>query len=153
MLALVLTPLAPAEEIWLHDNSRVYGLVQEVSDSGQITVLQPTGESQAVPLEDIIAIRFLGRSPLLVQSGMQDVRLVDSSSIRGQILYNDGDLLTLKTALSGTIELDLAHVKGFVALPMIGFSGRKAEELLQSPSRPDMSALDLVLDPGQSHEV
>ncbi|MFT5525250.1 MAG: hypothetical protein ACI9HK_003217 [Pirellulaceae bacterium] len=135
-----------AEEIWLHDNSRVYGLVKGVNDAGQITVQQPTGEEKQVPLEDVIAIRFLGRSPLLVQSGMQDFRLVDGSSLRGQILYDDGDLVTVKTALSGTIQLNLAHVKGFVALPMIGFSGRKAEELVKSLSPPDASALDLVLD-------
>jgi hypothetical protein len=135
-----------AEEIWLHDNSRVYGLVQGVNDAGQIAAQQPTGEEKNVPLEDIIAIRFLGRSPLLVQSGMQDFRLVDGSSLRGQILYNNGDLVRLKTALCGTIQLNLAHAKGFVALPMIGFSGRKAEELVERPSRPDASALDMVLD-------
>ncbi len=139
-------PVLRAEEIRLHDNSRLFGLVQKVDESGRITVLQPTGDEQQVPLEDVIAIRFLGRSPLLVQSGMQDFRLVDGSSLRGQILYNDGDLVTLKTALSGTIQLDLAYAKGFVALPMIGFSGRKAEELLENPARPGTSALDMVLD-------
>lgn len=146
LLLLVFTAPVASEEIWLHDNSRVYGLVRGVDDTGQITVLQPAGDESAVPLENIIAIRFLGRSPLLVQSGMQDFRLVDGSSLRGQILYNNGDRVTLKTALSGTIDLDLGYVRGFVALPMIGFSGRKAEELLKSPSRPETSALDMVLD-------
>lgn len=147
-LLVILTIAAPAssEEIWLHDNSRVYGLVRGVTDRGQITVLQPTGEENSIPLEDIIAIRFLGRSPLLVQSGMQDFRLVDGSSLRGQILNNTGDRITVKTAMCGTIQLDLAYVKGFIALPMTGFSGRKAEELLKSPSRPDATALDVVLD-------
>ena len=139
-------PVLRAEEIRLHDNSRVYGLVQKVNEAGQITVLQPTGDERQVALEDVIAIRFLGRSPLLVQNGMQDFRLIDGSSLRGQILYNNGDLATVKTALSGTIALNLAHVRGFIALPMIGFSGRKAEELLMRPSRPENSALDMVLD-------
>ena len=138
--------LSRAEEIWLHDNSRVYGVVRAVNNAKQISVLQPTGQEKTVPLEEIIAIRFLGRSPLLVQSGMQDFRLVDGSSLRGQILYNSGDLATIKTALCGTIQLDLAYIKGFLALPMIGFSGRKAESLLDSPSRPENSALDMVLD-------
>ena len=146
VLTISWQPTLHAEEIRLHDNSRVYGLVRGVNATGQLTVLQPTGQESSVPLEDIIAIRFLGRSPLLVQSGMQDFRLVDGSSLRGQILYNNGDLVTLKTALSGTIELDLAYVKGFVALPMIGFSGRKAEELLESTSPSEFSALDMVLD-------
>ncbi len=145
-LAVCFSPALLAEEIRLHDNSRVFGLVQKVDDAGQITVLQPTGDEQQIKLEDIISIRFLGRSPLLVQSGMQDFRLVDCSSLRGQILYNNGDQVMVKTALSGTIALDLAHVKGFVALPMIGFSGRKAEELLASPKRAETSALDMVLD-------
>ena len=148
LLLFVLVFAAPvlSEEIRLHDNSRVYGLVKKVNDAGQITVLQPTGNEKSVPLEDIIAIRFLGRSPLLVQSGMQDFRLVDGSSLRGQILYNSGDLVTLRTALCGTIEINLAHVRGFIALPMIGFSGRKAEELLENAPRPGTSTLDMVLD-------
>lgn len=139
-------PVLRAEEIRLHDNSRVYGLVQKVNEAGQITVLQPTGDERQVALEDIISIRFLGRSPLLVQSGVQDFRLIDGSSLRGQILYNNGDMVMVKTALSGTIALNLAHVQGFIALPMIGFSGRKAEELLTGPSRPENSAHDMVLD-------
>ena len=149
VLLVVLTGMhsvLQAEELWLHDNTRVYGLVRGVDDSQQVAVLQPTGQQTTVPLEEIIAIRFLGRSPLLVQSGMQDFRLIDGSSLRGQILFNDGDLVTVNTALSGTIALDLAHVQGFVALPMVGFSGRKAEELLKSSSRPENTALDLVLD-------
>ncbi len=135
-----------AEEIWLHDNSRVYGIVQGVNASGQLIIKEPTGTLKPIPIEDIIAIRFLGRNPLLVQSGMQNFRMVDGSSLRGQIANNKGDFVTLNTALSGTISLDLAHVKGFLALPMIGFSGRKAEELLARPYQEATSALDLVLD-------
>lgn len=148
-LFLALTVFASSvfcEEIRLHENSRVFGLIRAVDETGQLTVQQPAGDQVEIPLENIISIRFLGRSPLLVQSGMQDFRLIDGSSLRGQILYNDGDRLNVKTAVAGTISLDLSHIKGFVALPMIGFSGRKAEELLDRPASDETSALDLVLD-------
>lgn len=143
---MVLAPSVFCEEIRLHDNSRVFGLIRSVDATGRLMIQQPAGKQVNVPLEDIISIRFLGRNPLLVQSGMQDFRLIDGSSLRGQILYNNGDLLTVKTALAGTISLDLSHIKGFVALPLIGFSGRKAEELLERPASSETSALDLVLD-------
>jgi hypothetical protein len=135
-----------AEEVWLHDNTRLYGLVRGASSDGRLTVLQPTGQQQQVPLEDVVAIRFLGRSPLLVQSGTQEFRLVDGGRLRGQILQNEGNLLRVQTALAGLIELDLARLKGFVSLPLVGYSGRKAEELVESPPDYTSPALDIVLD-------
>lgn len=151
LVGLVLTLFAPcqtthAEEIWLHDNTRLHGLVRGVNAAGQITVALPVGTDQAVPLEDVIAIRFLGRTPLLVQSGTQEFRFIDGGRLRGQILANQGDRLRLQTALAGEIEVDLAHVRGFVALPLVGFSGRKAEELVESQIGKGSPALDLVLD-------
>lgn len=137
---------AQAEEIWLHDNTRLHGLVHSISAAGQITVALPAGNEQTVPLEDVIAIRFLGRIPLLVQSGTQEFRLIDGGRLRGQILANQGDRLRLQTALAGEIDLDLAHVRGFVALPLTGFSGRKAEELVESDTGKGSPSLDLVLD-------
>ncbi len=106
---------AGAEEVWLHDNSRVYGLIRGVTADGQIQVREATGTDRNVPLEEVIAIRFLGRSPLLVQSGTQEFRLAGGSRIRGQFLYNDGDLLHISTALAGPISLDLGYLRGFVA--------------------------------------
>lgn len=126
-------PQAAAEEIWLFSNARLYGLVQGVSKDGNgLEVLMPDGQVQGVPLEDIIAIRFLGRNPLLVQSGTQEFRFVNGGQLRGQIRGNDGDLLNVQTALAGPMKLNLSHFKGFVSLPLVGFSGRKAEELVES---------------------
>lgn len=137
---------ADAEEVWLHDNSRVFGLIRGVTADGQIQVREATGTDRNVPLEEVIAIRFLGRSPLLVQSGTQEFRLSGGSRIRGQILYNDGDQLHISTAMAGPISLDLGYLRGFVALPLAGFSGRKAEELVETPAGRYSSALDVVLD-------
>lgn len=145
--AMSCASLAQAEEIWLHDNSRLYGLVRGVADGGKaLDVRLPTGEKRAVPLDEIIAIRFLGRSPLLVQSGTQEFRFINGGRLRGRILRNDGDVVEVATAMAGVVRIDLASVKGFVALPLAGFSGRKAEELVESPKGKTSVALDQVLD-------
>ena len=147
-----LTARVRAEEIWLSDNSRVFGLIRSVTRDGKLGVLQHTGDERQIALEDIIAIRFLGRNPLLAQSGVQEFRFIRGGKLRGQILQNDGDRLKIQTALAGTIDLDLSCLKGFVALPMSGFIGRKAGELVDAPSALlDSGALnspniDMVLD-------
>ena len=135
-----------AEEIWLHDNSRVYGLVRSITPDGKLGVILHSGEERQIPLEEIIAIRFLGRSPLLVQSGVQEFRFIRGGKIRGQILLNAGDKVKIQTALAGQLDLDLAHMKGFVALPMVGFVGRKAEDLVDGERGSISQFLDLVLD-------
>jgi hypothetical protein len=136
---LVIAGAAQAEEIWLYDNSRVYGLVQGVSDDGShLIVLLPTGKEQSIKLEEIIAIRFLGRNPLLVQSGTQEFRFVNGGWIRGQILENIGDVIKVRTAMAGVIDVNFKHLRGFVALPLAGFSGRKAEELVDSEYDPQL---------------
>ncbi|MCG3181513.1 MAG: hypothetical protein BIFFINMI_03909 [Phycisphaerae bacterium] len=138
---------AHAEEIWLYDNTRVYGLVRGVSaDGASLEVLLPTGDKQDVPMEQIIAIRFLGRNPLLVQSGTQEFRFINGGHLRGRILHNDGDIVVVETAMAGVVQIDLAFVKGFVSLPLAGFSGRKAEELVESELGKNSPSLDQVLD-------
>src|SRR5580692_8255981 len=129
VLTIAVLPLR-AEEVWLHDNSRLYGQVRSVTDSGQIVVSLPNGEEKQVALESIVAIRFLGRTPLLIQSGTQELRFLDGGRLRGQIAASQGDRLRLETSLAGTLDIDLAHLRGFVSLPLVGFSGRKAEELV-----------------------
>ena len=144
---LLIASAARAEEIWLHDNTRIYGLVRGVVDKGKaLEVLLPTGKKQTVKLEDVIAVRFLGRSPLLVQSGTQEFRFVNGGRLRGRILKNDGDVMTIQTAMAGEVKINLATVKGFVALPLAGFSGRKAEELVEQDKDRTSPALDAVLD-------
>src|SRR5262249_51302295 len=143
---LALTPQARAEEIWLYDNTRLHGLVRGVTAAGEIVVALPVGTEEKVPLENVVAILYLGRTPLLIQSGTQEFRLNAGGRLRGQVLGQRGDRVLVRTALAGEIEIDLAYIKGFVALPMIGFSGRKAEELVESNRDKLSAALDVVLD-------
>ncbi|MDA1138582.1 MAG: NPCBM/NEW2 domain-containing protein [Planctomycetota bacterium] len=138
-------PLHP-EEIWLANNTRVYGLIESISEDGKVGVLQPTGEVQKIPLEGIIAIRFLGRSPLLVQSGTQEFRFVQGGRLRGQILKNAADDLSVSTSFAGELNLNLSHFRGFVGLPMSGFTSRKAEELVDSEAAGGSVYKDVVLD-------
>ncbi|QDU96141.1 NPCBM/NEW2 domain-containing protein [Lignipirellula cremea] len=135
-----------AEEVWLHDNTRVYGLIRGVTSQGELQVLQATGDEARLPLENVIAIRFLGRTPLLIQSGAQEFRLQGGSRLRGQILQNEGDLLQLETAVAGAMAVNFSRLRGFVSLPLAGFSGRKAEELVDTPDGRYSPALDIVLD-------
>ena len=148
MLVLTLTGTVPVhpEEIWLHNNDRVYGLVQDITPDGKLGLLLPTGEEKHIPLQDIIAIRFLGRSPLLIQSGTQEFRFVNGGRLRGQIVANNSDDLRVQTSFSGEIDINLSHLKGFVGLPLIGFTGRKAEELVDGEGARQSEFVDVVLD-------
>jgi len=140
---------ARAGEIWLHDNTRVCGLVRQVTEDQRLVVLLPTGRERKVVLEDVVSIRFLGRDPLLVQTGTQEFRSVNGpreAGLRGQILGSKGDVVTVRTAVAGTLDLDLSHFKGFVSLPLAGFTGRKAEELVEGNRGRRSRYEDLVLD-------
>lgn len=145
-LLLAMAGMPRAEEIWLQDNSRIYGLVSGAHADRSVTVVLPTGVEQKVPLEEIISIRFLGRNPLLIQSGTQEFRFINGGRLRGQIQSNRGDITRLQSAMAGPVDIDLARIKGFVALPLEGFSGRKAEELVESDGGNLSKALDVVLD-------
>lgn len=138
--------LAKAEEIWLHDNTRIWGLVQRVTADEKLAVLLTTGLEMEIPLPDIISIRFLGRDPLLVEAGTQEFRFVNGGRLRGQVMGNQGDLLKVQTAIAGPQDLNLAHLKGFLALPLSGFTGRKAEELVESDRGKRIASEDTVLD-------
>lgn len=137
---------ALAEEVWLHDNTRLYGQVRAVGESGDLVVLLPDGQEKQVSLESIVAVRFLGRTPLLIQTGTQELRFLDGGRLRGQVLANHGDALRMETALAGAIDVNLSHLRGFVSLPLVGLSGRKAEELVEAPSGRAPASIDQVLD-------
>ena len=145
LIAVCFAGSVHAEEIWLSDNTHVYGLVKGASAT-ELTVALYTGEDKNIPLEDIITIRYLGRTPLLVQTGVQEFRLTRGGALRGQILQNNGDQLRILTALSGIVDLDVGHMKGFVALPLSGFVGRKAEETVESENGKFGSTRDIFLD-------
>ena len=142
------TGSARAEEIWLYDNTRVSGWVQRVTPDEKLGVLLPTGEERDIPLENIVSIRFLGRDPLLIQAGTQEFRFVNGGKLRGQILSNEGDAVKVQTAAAGPLSLDLARFKGFLALPQVGFVGRKAEDLVESDRGKWSPHADVVLDDG-----
>jgi hypothetical protein len=78
--------------------------------------------------------------------GTQEFRFVNGGKLRGQVLGNQGDLVSVQTAVAGTRDLDLSHAKGFVALPLAGFTGRKAEELVESDRGDRSPNEDTVLD-------
>ena len=134
-----------AEEIWLADNTRMYGFIKAATAT-ELTVSLYSGEEKNIPLEDIINIRYLGRTPLLVQTGVQEFRLIRGGAIRGQILQSSGDKLQILTAMAGIIELNVGYMKGFVALPLSGFVGRKAEETAESESGKYGPTRDIFLD-------
>jgi hypothetical protein len=146
MLLLSAAAGARAEEIWLRDGSRAYGLVQRVAKGGKLGVLLPNGKEEMVPLERIISIRFLGRDPLLVQTGTQEFRFINGGRLRGQILGNKGDRIRVQTAIAGIHNLDMSRFAGFVALPLAGYTGRRAEDLVASDLGKRSPYEDLVLD-------
>ncbi len=156
---LVLGPATAvfAEEIWLHDDTREYGLVRGISDDGEhLIILLPTGEEQRIKLEEIIAIQFLGRTPLLTQAGTQELRFVQGGTLRGQIIESHlgdepekypSDLIRLRTPTAGTVDINFARLRGFVGLPLIGFIGRASEELVESELEEGQSRyLDTLID-------
>jgi hypothetical protein len=143
-LLLACAPIA-AEEIWLADNTRVYGLIKGASPQA-LSVALYSGETKDIPLESVIAVRYLGRSPLLVQAGMQEFRFSAGGNIRGQILGNDGDNVQTLTALAGIVSLDIGHMKGLLALPLAGFVGRKVEETVEDESGKYGPMRDIFID-------
>ena len=146
VIAAVFVSNVSAEEVWLYNNTRVYGLIKGVSKDGKLKVLLPTGNMQDVPLQEIIAITFLGRNPLLIQSGTQEFRFVGGSRLRGQILGYKGDRVRIQTAMSGEVYLKLFNMQGFVSLPMSGFSSLKAEEMVAGDVPEEYRFLDMVID-------
>ncbi|MCX7805947.1 MAG: NPCBM/NEW2 domain-containing protein [Planctomycetota bacterium] len=147
-LALWLPARTGADEIWLHDDSRVSGWVLRVSGGEKIGVLLPSGQEREIPLEEVISIRFLGRDPLMVQAGTQEFRFVNGGKLRGQILGNEGDSVKILTSGAGILGLDLSRFRGFLALPQIGFVGRKAEDLVESERGRWSRHADVILDDG-----
>ena len=141
---------AGAEEIWLHDNTRVYGLIDRIADdpgAPGLLVRLPDGSQRRLAFDEIIAIRFLGRDPLLLPSGTRELRFVNGGQLRGQVVANEGDRLVVDSAAAGPLKVDLARLRGFVSLPLVGFTGRKAEELVDSPPDARRGAnLDELLD-------
>jgi hypothetical protein len=135
-----------AEEIWLFNDKRIYGLVEKVTADGKIAVFLPSSKQIEIPLSHIISIHFLGRNALLIQSGTQEFRLTDGSTLRGQILGNTGNKVQIDTAMAGILDMDLAYAQGFLSLPMVGLHSLKAEELVLGETTGRGLIKDLVID-------
>jgi len=131
--AVVLAAVAPpvcGEEIRLHDNRRIYGLIDGLKDADTLRVIDADGSTKEVRIEDVVSITYRGRGRRMIQSGTQDFWFVGGGRLRAQIRRNRGDTLQLLTRTSGLIELDLNVFTGFVALPVMGLHGRKALEMV-----------------------
>lgn len=133
-----------AEEIRLFDNTYLYGSVIGIKDN-MLNIKLASGESKNVPLEEVIVIRFLGRIPLSLQTGSQEFRFVDGTRIRAMIDKNEGDTLFIKSYAAGNLSFDIAKLKGFVALPIAGFVGSKADEMVDRVEYKNGQNLDYVL--------
>ncbi len=150
LLSVCIAHFAPAhaEEVRLYDNNRIYGTINSIEDNGQsIGVLLPTGEEKTIPMTDIIEINFLGRSPLLIQSGTQEFRFINGSAVLGQLIRNQGNNVVAQSAIVGeNMQFDLSRLKGFVSMPMSEYGGRKASELVESAGSDETMLQDLVID-------
>lgn len=133
-----------SEEIRLHDNTYLFGSVASFKD-GNIEVRLSNGETKIVSLEDVIIVRFLGRVPLSLQSGTQEFRFIDGSKIRALIDKNEKDTIFVNSATAGNIDFDLNKLKGFVSLPIEGYVGGKAEDMVERKAYKNGDFLDYVL--------
>ncbi len=148
LIAALMMAAAPVigEEIRLHDDSRIQGIVNQVDEDGNLVVFTPAGEDVVVPIQDIISINFLGRSPLLVESGTQEFRFVNHGQLLGQILGHQGDKVTVDSGMAGIVHIDLKHIRGFVSLPMVGHSSLLADEIVERAPRDRTKHHDVFID-------
>ena len=140
-----------AEEIRLHNNQRIYGLIDGLAGPNMLRVIDASGALRDVSIEDIVSITYRGRERRMIQSGTQEFRFIDGGILRAEVLGNQGDDLRLLTRTSGEVSFNLDCFTGFVALPVMGLFGRKALEMvelgIEDIDVEDTSPnLDLVMD-------
>lgn len=133
-----------AEEIRLYNDTYLYGSVIDIKDN-MLNIKLASGESKMVPMEEIIVIHFLGRVPLSLQTGSQEFRYIDGSRIRAMIDKNEGDTLFVKSYAAGNLKFDISKLRGFVSLPMSGFVGSKADEMVDRSDYKNGLNLDYAL--------
>jgi len=133
-----------AEEIRLYNDTYLYGSVIDIKDN-ILNIKLASGESKMVPMEEIIVIHFLGRVPLSLQTGSQEFRYIDGSRIRAMIDKNEGDDLFVKSYAAGNLKFDISKLRGFVSLPMSGFVGSKADEMVDRSDYKNGVNLDYAL--------
>jgi hypothetical protein len=144
LLAAFVRPAA-AEEIWLADNTRLYGLVSGLKgEAFEITLA--SGEVRTVPLKDAIAISFRGRTPRFVESGTQELVFLRGGALRGTILGQSDESVVLMTCASGPVAVDMRKLMGMIGLPLEGAVGRRAVEWVAMMKGPDGPHLDQLLD-------
>jgi hypothetical protein len=145
-IGALFSPIAAADEILLHDGSWLTAMVDSVSAEGRLRLRLVSGDVREVAVEDVIAIYMKGREPRSIRSGMQEFRLVSGDRIRGEILGLKNDDLLIRSHATGELPLAMGDLEGFVALPQIGRSGRRAEQLLADPSSDPAGFADEILD-------
>ena len=99
MLLLVSSP-ALGEEIRLHNNQRIYGLIDGLAGPNTLRVIDASGALRDVSIEEIVSITYRGRERRMIQSGTQEFRFIDGGILRAEVLGNQGDNLRLLTRTS-----------------------------------------------------
>ena len=140
---------AGAEEIRLTDNTRVNGMIEEITAGAEpaLKVTTIDGEVQSLPLSRIVTIHFRGRENRMLLAGTQELRFINGDRLRGRFVKSVGDNVVLDTWLLGEFTVQLDKLKGFVALPQVGRVGRWVEELVEDDRVSGRAQLlDLVID-------
>jgi hypothetical protein len=134
-----------AEEIWLVDNTRIYGLVTGARENAfEITL--PSSEVKVVALDDVIAIGFRGRTPRFTQIGTQEIVFQRGGVLRGEIIEQTGENISVMSSASGPVAVDTRKLTGLIGLPVEGIVGRRALDLLALKSGPNGPQLDQLID-------
>ncbi len=146
LLGLLFSTEAHSAEVYFHDGRREMAMVDAVTTEGKLRLRSASGETREVPVEDIVSIQFWGREPRSVRSGIQEFHLTGGDRVRGQITSVKNDVLNLASFAAGQLQIPAENIHGFLALPVQGAAGRRAEELLGEAGREPSGYLDQVLD-------
>jgi len=82
VVVLLASALARAEEIRLHDNERVYGLIDGLVGPNVLRVIDASGEPRQIPIEEVVSVTYRGRERRMIQSGTQEFRFVGGGRLR-----------------------------------------------------------------------
>ncbi|MCX7803876.1 MAG: NPCBM/NEW2 domain-containing protein [Planctomycetota bacterium] len=143
---LVLASGIGGDEILFHDGQWLTAMIDGATPDGKLNLRLTSGETRTVAVEDIVAIYFKGRETRSIRSGMQEFRLVSGDRIRGRIVAMKGDDLHIQTHAAGDLVLPMEILDGFISLPIVGRSGRRAEQLFEARPSDFIPYADTVLD-------
>ncbi len=148
-LAATVSPL-PAAEIKLFDGQRLAALIEAYDRSGEMTVFLTSGERKRIPLYDITAIHFSGRSEYFIRTGDQACLFNTGGQMCGAVEeLQNGDVLVIQSQSLGRHALPLRFLRGFIGLAMGGRPARLAEDMMRgdgSPPTAERLFLDHIVD-------